>query len=163
MSKHRIFIAMCCAAVLAGCSITSTIRSVAGEPITMVCIRQNPAVHMAGFLPELQSQIEGLGIKTRVFEGEPPAGCKYLLEYVANWQWDLAMYLSFAELRVYRDRNLIGEAVYNARHGGARLDKFGPTSSKLKGLTEELFRGAGARAGNAAATGLTGSPAGNTR
>ena len=49
------------------------------------------------------------------------------------------MYLFFAELRVYENKNLIGQAIYDARSGGARFDKFGSTSEKLKGFTDELF------------------------
>ena len=51
------------------------------------------------------------------------------------------MWLTYAELKVYENnsRNVIGEAVYDARSGGGRLDKFGATANKLKTLTEPLF------------------------
>jgi hypothetical protein len=94
---------------------------------------------MQGFLPELKSQVESTGIKTRVFDGLPPADCVYHMEYDANWHWDFAMYLSFADLRVFEKNRMIGQAIYDARSGGLNFDKFGPTDQKLKSLTDELF------------------------
>jgi len=132
-------LAIICSAVLVGCSITRTVRPIENASISELCIQENKDVLMDGFLPELQSQIQSHGIMTRVFQGPPPADCKHHLEYVANWRWDLAMYLSFAELRVYENKNLIGQAIYDARSGGASFDKFGSTSEKLKSLTDELF------------------------
>lgn len=127
---------------LVGCAINTTIKPVAmaNEKISDLCIKNNPDVFMAGFLPELESQIKSYGITTRIFDGPTPMDCKYRLEYTANWQWDLAMYLSYAQLKVYNDSALIGEAEYDARYGGGRMDKFGPTANKLKTLTQPLFQ-----------------------
>lgn len=125
-------------AMLSGCSITTNVRPVTTK-ISDICIKKNPAVFMDGFLPELQSQIESRGIKTRVFDN--PAlnkDCPYQLEYTANWGWDVFVYLADSELNVYTEnRNLIGEAAYHA--GSWRLDKFGHTAEKLKTLTVPLF------------------------
>ena len=75
---------------------------------------------MDGFLPELKSQIESKGITTRVMDNVMAKDCSYQLEYTANWQWHYAMYLTYAELKVYTNDNSrlsIGEAIYDARSG----------------------------------------------
>lgn len=125
--------------VLTGCSITTSVKPVGEGKVTGLCIKKNPRVHMEGFLPELEVQIRSHGVATRTFESELPADCRQHMEYTANWKWDMAMYLEYAELRVYENSNLIGEAIYNARMGGANMSKFGHTKEKLKPLVDELF------------------------
>lgn len=49
------------------------------------------------------------------------------------------MYLTYAEMKVYDHSGLAGKAVYDARSGGGRLDKFGRTAEKIKPLIDELF------------------------
>ena len=78
---------------------------------------------MDGFLPELESQISSYGITTRSFVETLPMECVRSLEYTANWRWDM----------------LVGEAVYDARSGSGRLDKFGTTAEKRRTLTGPLF------------------------
>lgn len=127
------------ALTLTGCAINQNVRPVTTAQIQMLCIKKNPAVMMTEFVTELQTQVEAKAIKTRVFEGATPADCRHRLEYTANWRWDLAMYLVFVDLRVYEGDLMIGQANYDARSGGANMNKFGPTAAKLKGLVDELF------------------------
>ena len=49
------------------------------------------------------------------------------------------MYLTFVEIRVYENNHTLGNAMYDARGGSFRFDKFGTTAEKLRVLTEELF------------------------
>lgn len=125
--------------MLAGCSISTRVKPVANEKISQLCIKKNPDVLMDGFLPELEAQIASYGISTRSYDQALPKDCEFHMEYTANWLWDLAMYLAYAELKVYSGQDLIGEAVYDARSGGGRMDKFGTTAEKLKTLTGPLF------------------------
>jgi hypothetical protein len=125
--------------MLGGCAITTTVKPLANAKVSPLCIKKNPKVLMDGFLPELESQISSYGITTRSFVETLPIECVRSLEYTANWRWDMAMYLSYAELKIYENTTLIGEAVYDARSGSGRLDKFGTTAEKLKTLTEPLF------------------------
>jgi hypothetical protein len=92
-----------------------------------------------GFQPEVQRQIEAKHIPTKVYTGARPAECSHYVEYTANWQWDMAMYLTYAEFRVYDARGLAGSAFYDARRGGGRLDKFGQTADKIRPLIDQLF------------------------
>jgi len=124
----------------AGCAITQNVRPVTASDIRSICIKHNAQTFMTDFESELRSQIEARGIKARMYDGEAPSECRYRLEYTANWHWDLAMYLVYADLRVYDRDLLIGEANYDARGGGANFGKFGHTGEKLKPLTEQLFK-----------------------
>ena len=126
-------------ATLAGCSITQSVEPIASTKMSEICIQENSAVMMKEFRPELQRQIESKGIHTRVYTGVKPDVCEFDLRYTANWQWDLAMYLSYVELRVYDSDRLAGVATYDARRGGGRMDKFGTTTAKLEPLINELF------------------------
>ena len=127
------------AALVAGCAITQSVKPVAATGITSICVKNNPQVMMADFPKELRSQVEARGIKTSSFDGNKPAGCRHHMEYTANWRWDMAMYLAFADLRVYEDGLLVGQATYDALGGGANFGKFGKTSEKLQPLVEQLF------------------------
>jgi len=127
------------ALALGGCAITQNVKPVSSTGITSICIKNNSKVQMDGFIKELRAQVEAKGIKTTVFDGERPASCKYSMDYTANWRWDLAMYLVFAEINVYEDGLLVGQATYDAHGGGYNPDKWGTTAGKLKPLVDQLF------------------------
>ncbi len=127
------------ALVATGCSITQSIEPLDAVDVSLVCVLDNPEIHMAGFQPEMRELIEQRGIRTDVYSGSRPARCSHYLEHTANWKWDLAMYLSYADLRVYDAQGLAGQATYDARSGSGRMDKFGPTREKLAPLVDELF------------------------
>jgi hypothetical protein len=64
---------------------------------------------------------------------------RYLARYVANWRWDLAMYLYYVRIEVFEDSRSIGLAEYDATLGGLNLGKFGSTEGKLRPLVDQLF------------------------
>ena len=101
------------AIALVGCSITKTVKPLTDTQISNLCIKTNPDILMDEFLPEIKRQIEAKGIRTSDFSGSVPPECKYTMEYTANWRWDMAMYLVFADMRVMQDRNIIGQATYH--------------------------------------------------
>ena len=75
---------------------------------------------------------------------DPDAGiraCPLLTTYTANWRWDLALYMAYAELTVFRDGNEIGKATYDALMGGGRMDKFIKADEKVRELVSQLFPG----------------------
>lgn len=54
----------------------------------------------------------------------------------------MAVYLKYADLRVYEGDKLIGEAIYDARNGEGRIiDKFGHTETKLNPLIDQMLSG----------------------
>jgi hypothetical protein len=127
------------AAGLAGCSITQTVDPLKQARVSQVCVLDNKDILMDEFQPEVQKQIEAKHIPTMVYTGARPPQCSHYLEYTANWQWDMAMYLTYAEFRVYDSKGQVGNAFYDARRGGGRLDKFGHTADKIRPLIDELF------------------------
>jgi hypothetical protein len=132
-----VLFAVCIA--LTACSITQTVEPIRSAQVSRVCVLNNTDVLMDDFQPEMQKQIELKGIPTQVYTGNRPSECSHHLEYSANWQWDMAVYLVYADLRIYDAQGLAGHAMYNARSGGGRLDKFGRTAEKLRPLIDELF------------------------
>jgi hypothetical protein len=123
---------------ISGCSLPLTLNPPpANTQITELCIIDNPKVLMNGFYPELKRQIESYGIKTQHWTGYNPDGCRYWLDYTANWRWDLIMYLIYAELKLYDKQTLIGRAIFDNTGFGPR--HYGSADEKLNHLTQALF------------------------
>jgi hypothetical protein len=137
--QTRVIAIACVVMVMSGCSIKRVVEPLAGGEVSEVCILDNPRIHMDGFQPELQNQISGKGYRTSIYQSQRPAHCSHFLEYTANWKWDMAMYLAYADLRVFDRTGLAGKATYDARSGGGRLDKFGGTAEKIRPLVDQLF------------------------
>jgi hypothetical protein len=124
--------------VVSGC-ITTDVRSVEERKIPEICIHKNAKVR-DGFLTNLEEEIQKKGISTRIYEvNSPPADCSYTMEYTANWNWDIAMYLSYAKIDLYKDGAQVGSAEYDARMAGLMLNKFKGAESKVDPLLDELF------------------------
>jgi hypothetical protein len=139
MRRIRAFALLAVSAGVSGCSITQTVDPIKPAQVSQVCVLDNKDIFMDGFQPEVQRQIEAKLVPTKIYKGPRPAECSHFVEYTANWGWDMAMYLTYAEFRVYDARGLTGSAFYDARRGGGRLDKFGPTAEKIRPLIDQLF------------------------
>ena len=127
------------AALAIGCSITTRVDPLPSVSMPSVCIHENEAVWSKQFLPMLRDQLGRHGISTTVFGEDRPADCRWHLEYEAQWKWDLAVYLRYADIRVFDGDALVGRATYDARDGSGRLDKFGHTDEKLAPLLDALL------------------------
>lgn len=138
-TKYRVLVLAGLCLALTGCSITQTVDPIKATNVSQVCVLDNPKVLMDDFQGELQRQIQAKGLATKQYSNARPADCSHYLEYTANWGWDMAMYLTYAEMRVYDHEGLAGQAVYDARRGGGRLDKFGRTAEKIHPLIDQLF------------------------
>ncbi len=106
-----------------------------------VCIVRNPKVAVSDMLSVLEGGFMRHGITTRVI-GNPEAfkdSCPYTLEYTAKRSWDLAPYLTFAELKLRKDGQAIAMATY--RHsGGFALNKWASTETKLGPVIDDLLK-----------------------
>jgi hypothetical protein len=131
--------AILAALVVTGCSITTHVDPLPAGPLPSVCVAENGAVWSKQFLPALRDQLARHGVQTTVYAGATPATCDHRLEYDAEWKWDVAMYLRYADIRIYAGDTLVGRATYDARHAFARFDKFGHTDEKLAKLIDALF------------------------
>jgi hypothetical protein len=140
MRKATLFI-IGTAISLSGCAITQSVKPVNTADISEVCIVQNPPVR-PGFL---QTYTQVLGMKgykvTQLPPGSPASACPVVSTYMGLWSWDLALYLSFAEITVFRGGLEEGKAVYDSRSGGANLNKFVKGEEKITELVNALFPG----------------------
>ena len=125
--------------VASGCSITQTVDPVGNLATSEVCIIESPQVR-EGFLPELKNALQIKNAQVHVLDsGATTSSCPVVLTYIARWKWDLAMYMSYAEINVYRDGQAVGKALYDATSGGGRMDKFIDAEPKIRELVNELF------------------------
>lgn len=126
-------------AASAGCSITQKVTPVGYLENKAVCIIEDPSVR-SGFLEEFKKTLVGKGYSiTMLPNGANRDACEVTTTYLARWSWDMAIYMSFAEIKVYKHGALSGEALYDSRSGGGRLDKFVDGESKVRELVNQLF------------------------
>jgi hypothetical protein len=127
------------AALLAGCSIVQEVKPVA-VAAKEICIIVNPKVLQAEFVEVYQRELASKGFDVKLLSADSPlTACPLTSTYTANWLWDLALYMAYAELKVYSDGKVVGEAIYDSRRGGASLSKFIKADQKIKELVNLLF------------------------
>jgi len=129
------------AAILVGaCSITQNIEPAQISRGSELCIIENPDVR-EGFLKEFKSTLSSKGIAHRVVsEASVPAACEWTSTYVARWTWDISLYMSYAEIKVFHNGSLDGEAIYDSTRGGANMSKFIDAEPKIRELINELMK-----------------------
>src|SRR5689334_3047357 len=97
-----------------GCTIDRHVVPVSPRAIASLCLVENDTLWSKDFLPALRDDLGRHGIATSVYRGPLPSGCSHRLEYTANWNWDFAVYLVYADIRIYEADTLIGRAEYDA-------------------------------------------------
>jgi hypothetical protein len=104
-----------------------------------ICIIDNPKVR-EGFLEAYRRALDHKGFQTRVLDkSATPDECPLTSTYTANWRWDLALYLAFANITVYADGRKVGRAVYDSLGGGGNPAKFINAEKKIQELVDQLF------------------------
>jgi hypothetical protein len=146
--KHTFFLVvnLLLAAVTSGCSIKQSVKPVdfSGQAME-VCILRNEDVRQ-GFLDVYTDALNAKKLKVKLLpETASLNECTTTSTYTARWAWDLALYMKYAEIKVYRSAALAGEAVYDATWGAGRLDKFINAENKIRELVDELFSTSRAR------------------
>lgn len=126
---------------VSGCTAVS-VQPLANKPQHM-CIERNEAVIIADFVPVLQAGLKRHGM-TSTLHDVPPVSCSYVLSYTARRSWDMAPYLSTADLEI---RNQQGRRVATAHYhlrgkGGLSLVKWASVKSKMDPVMDELLAGA---------------------
>lgn len=128
------------ATVLAGCSIQQTVEPVSHIKGKEICVVVNPSVSQAGFLTTYMRSLSAKGFSVRQLPpGSPITDCTTTSTYTANWRWDLAMYMAYADIKVYNNGQQVGHAVYDALGGGANMGKFIKGETKIAELVNQLF------------------------
>ena len=138
---------------LSACSIRQTVEPVASSERASVSVIKNPDVRDS-FLQAYTDALQRKGLQPRVVaKGDNLTSCDFASTYRANWSWDLALYMSYAEIKVYKGHQVIGKVEYDSTHGGGRLDKFINAERKIGELVDELFLSPGGKAGGEAQVG----------
>lgn len=128
------------AIALSGCAIKQQVERAELSDDAMLCVIENKEVR-EGFLPELQSVLHEKGVKHSVVDaGYARSHCEWTLTYVARWSWDLTIYMSYAEINVFKDGALDGRAVYDSTGGGMNFSKFIDAEPKIRELVDELIQ-----------------------
>jgi len=136
--------------LLTGCAIYQTVEPAASVVSGEICIVENPDVRKK-FLEVYRRELEAKGYKTRVIPATSTLyDCPQVSRYSANWRWDIAYYLAFAEISVYEDGKRVGRVVYDSLRGDANIGKFVLGEAKIEELVSQLFPQA-AQAAEAAA------------
>jgi hypothetical protein len=107
--------------------------------IDLLCIIDNPKLFSHNFRPELTRQIEAYGIKTQLWTAYNPDGCRYWLDYTANWGFNFVPTLVYAELNLYDRQTKIAYAIFDDAAPAWKHYGFGNASVKLTYLTQALF------------------------
>ena len=144
--KTLVLLVICCG-VFSACTSVTVRRPDSNLVIKHVCIQENPKVWVSDFLPVLKNGFTRHNIATTIYSGTTkPAGCEYSLSYTARQSWDVAPYLSHAELWLEKDGRQIGYAEYHLiGKGGFSLMKWEGTKTKMDPVIDELLQnGSGA-------------------
>jgi hypothetical protein len=106
-----------------------------------ICISKNEAVKVSDFIIVLKDGFDRHGISSKVYVGNPPEDCEFILTYTALQSWDLSPFLSHAELRLEKDGRKVAYAEYHlVGKGGFSLMKYQGTKAKMDPVIDELLK-----------------------
>lgn len=135
------------AVVMAGCVPVGLIDQIV-RPVPVsrpegreICVIENTAVATKeAFFAAYERALVERGFTVRKLTPNSPASaCALTSSYTANFRWDFALYLAYANLKIFRDGQLVGEAMYDAMLAGVTSKKWIRAEEKLRELTNELF------------------------
>lgn len=139
MSKYKIQLALLCVILLDGCSIQQQVIPVPTTEIRKICIINNPDVRES-FLDAYIDALQSRDFHSEILdESATPIDCALTSTYTANWRWDLALYMAFAEIKVYDNGKEVGHALYDSLGGSGSLSKFISADLKVHELVDQLF------------------------
>lgn len=138
-----VFTSLLLAVMLAitGCSIKQTVTpaSLSLDLPPEICLIPAEGLR-TGFNTTYTALLKDKGFQTReLTPGSSPSTCALSTTYIGTWNWDLALYMSYADIRVFENGRQVGQAEYDSRWGGGRLDKFIDAETKITELTDQLF------------------------
>ena len=126
--------------LVSGCSISQNVEQADISQDAEVCIIEDEAVRK-GFLEEFEKVLHEKGIRYVVTDrAYANQNCEWTVTYIARWSWDLALYMSYAEIKVFKNGVLDGKAVYDSTRGGANMGKFIDAEPKIRELVDELMQ-----------------------
>ncbi|MEO2280681.1 Sbal_3080 family lipoprotein [Pseudoalteromonas pernae] len=149
----KILLTAIAAAMLTGCAAKQEVsRYESNTAPKTVCIAKHDSVK-EGFLDAMQEGFRNHDINTRVIDAtyevkhhsfQPKVNadqaqeCNAIAFYTANWRWDLALYMAYANIWVTdpEQKDTLAQASYVT---GGGLDKFIDAREKVLELIEQMF------------------------
>ncbi len=126
--------------MISACTAVTVIPFDASLNARHVCIQDNPRVTIGDFVQIVRDGFQRHGISTEVITNLKPTHCEFTLTYTARRSWDIATYLSIAELVLMKDGREVARANYHLRgKGGLALNKWASTKSKMDPVIDELL------------------------
>ena len=145
MNKRRSSLLFVCGLVLAlsSCTIVQNVTPYRSSDIQEICIIEDPAVR-AGFLRAYKRALREKGYKIKILEEHANLDdCKLTSTYMGRWKWDVALYMALAEIKIFRNGEKVGEAIYDSRKGsfaGGGFKKFINGEEKIYELVNLLLQ-----------------------
>lgn len=125
-----------------GCSIKQVVTPavMSSDMTPEICLIPAEGLR-EGFNTTYSALLKQKGFNTRqIPSGSSPSSCRLSTTYIGTWSWDLALYMSYADIRVFEDGKQVGRAEYDSRGGGGRvIDKFINAEEKITEMTNQLF------------------------
>jgi hypothetical protein len=135
----KLSLALATVLLLSGCAIHQRVTPVASIDAPEICVIENATVRQ-GFVEQLRNSLAGKGYQVRMVPVASPTGvCPVSVSYTASWRWDLALYMAYAEIKVYSNGMPAGEAIYDSTGGSGNPGKFIDASTKIRELVDQLF------------------------
>ncbi len=84
------------------------------------------------------------GISSEAFDGTPPNDGEYVVTYTARRLWNVMPYLSYAEVKIRKDRRTVASAKFQPDDGSMSLSpmKWPGTRDKTQPVIDEMLGGA---------------------
>ncbi len=138
MNKKILFIVLTSLALCA-CTIRQTVEPSGLAQGDELCIVENPKVR-SGFIFEFQSALAERGIRFKMVDSTSTfPQCEWTARYVARWSWDITVYMAYAEIKIFRNGHLDGEAIYDSTGGSSSFAKWIDAKPKIHELVNELL------------------------
>jgi hypothetical protein len=139
--EMRLVAAMCALLALGGCAIRQTVKPVDRLEGRQICLIENPSVR-SSFVEAYKRSLATKGYAVRQLPASASImDCSTTSTYTALWRWDLALYMAYAEIKVYSNGRPAGEARYDSQRGGGNMNKFIDADRKINELVNQLFPG----------------------
>jgi len=139
MMKIKVFLLFLIAVFTTSCAISQSVEPSAVAEDAVLCIIEDTDVR-EGFLEELTKILDEKKINYKVVDKQGALDCEWTMTYLGRWTWDLSLYMSYAEIKVFHNGQLDGQAVYDSTKGGFNLNKFIDAEPKIRELVEELMQ-----------------------
>jgi len=137
----RLTVSIACVFALSGC-ITQTVEPLKTTqilPPEICMIAQSKGVRKS-FTDTYRAALQEKGFTVKQLPiASNPSDCYLSTQYIARWTWDLTIYMSYVEIKVYEEGRLAGKALYDARKAGLALTKYIRAENKVRELVDELF------------------------